>query len=140
MKLICVDKVREGYLNKGIEHYIERINHHKYFDVHRVKKSNPKKEGIDILDKLKEGSYVVVLSEEGKEFTSIEFSDFIKNNNRDITYIIGGTDGLSDKVKERADLVMSLSKMTFTHEMAQLFFLEQIYRHQMIKSGRSYHR
>lgn len=140
MELICVDKVREHYLQQGIEHQLHRIEHHKYFNVIRVKKSNPKKEGVDIIDKLRDGSYVVVLSEEGKEFTSTEFSDFIKNSHHDITYIIGGTDGLSDDVKERANLVMSLSKMTFTHEMAQLFLLEQIYRHHMIQSGKKYHR
>jgi len=139
MKLICVDKVREGFIKEGVEHFLKSINYYSKFEIVRIKKSKPEREGPDILSKINNKPYIV-LSEEGKLLDSIQFSDLIKKLPRDTTFVIGGTDGLSNEIKSGAKEIISLSKMTFTHEMAQLFFLEQIYRHNMIIKNKKYHR
>jgi 23S rRNA (pseudouridine1915-N3)-methyltransferase len=83
------------------------------------------------------------LSEEGKQYTSMEFSKLLKATSQDkqsILFLIGGPEGISDSLKKKADMVLSLSKMTFTHEMARLFLIEQIYRADAISKNKTYHR
>ena len=80
-----------------------------------------------------------MLTEEGKEFTTREFSSYLGGIDRKIVFIIGGPYGISDEVKARADKLMALSKMTFTHEMARMIFLEQLYRALNLLNGGAYH-
>ncbi|NTV24118.1 MAG: 23S rRNA (pseudouridine(1915)-N(3))-methyltransferase RlmH [Nanoarchaeota archaeon] len=108
-----------------------------------VKDSSKAEEGNGIVKHIKPGSYVIALSEEGKAFSSIEFAKLMKQISDEkayLSFVIGGPDGLSEEVKNRADIIISLSKMTFTHEMCRLFLIEQIYRASMINTDRRYHR
>lgn len=100
------------------------------------------KEGEEILKAVKEGEVVVALDETGKELSSLEFSKFLgkfKDDGRSFCFVIGGPFGLARAVKARAQSIVSLSKMTFTHQMVRLFLLEQIYRGFCILQGKEYH-
>jgi len=120
---------------KDIENeYLKRMRD---VDVVEVKEEKDKGLGVDkilkneekrILDKLR--GFVVVLDEKGKEMNSNEFARFVneKRLRGDITFVVGGTYGLSQNIKNRADVVLSLSRMTLTHEMARILLLEQLYR------------
>jgi len=95
-----------------------------------------------ILQFNKPDDFVIAMDEKGKEFSSIEFSKIIKNHNDagvTLCFIIGGPYGLCDTVRSRANSIISLSKMTFTHNMARIFLIEQIYRGFCIISGKEYH-
>lgn len=100
------------------------------------------KEGKDILKIVGNSSQVIVLDERGKEFDSKQFSNFIQkgeDSGVSLCFVIGGAFGLSQEVKERATLMISMSKMTFTHQMIRVFLLEQIYRAFCIMRGKEYH-
>jgi 23S rRNA (pseudouridine1915-N3)-methyltransferase len=102
------------------------------------------KEGELLLSKVPNGSKIIALDEKGKMFSSPEFADVFRNygnqGNSDLTFIIGGADGLSGELKQKADLILSFSKMTFPHLMIRSFLIEQIYRANTIISGHPYHR
>jgi 23S rRNA (pseudouridine1915-N3)-methyltransferase len=102
------------------------------------------KEGELLISKVASGSKIIALDEKGKIFSSEEFATVIKNygnqGNSDLTFIIGGADGLSAQLKQKADLILSFSKMTFPHLMIRSFLIEQIYRANTIISGHPYHR
>jgi 23S rRNA (pseudouridine1915-N3)-methyltransferase len=146
LKLLCIGKIKDSSLLSLIQDYSTRISHEAKLDVLEIKDSNVSEEGkkiIESLDKIKDNKYVFTLSEEGKEFTSVELSERVKRivlDNKQIVFIIGGPFGLSEDVKKKADLILSLSKMTFTHEMARLFLLEQVYRAISIIKNKNYHK
>ena len=100
-------------------------------------------EGKRILKEIQPNQELILLDERGKIFSSIEFSEYITNhfnyNQRDLIFLIGGPYGFSDKVYERANSKMSLSKMTFSHQMVRMIFLEQLYRAATIIKGEPYH-
>jgi len=101
-----------------------------------------KEEGEMILRAIPGDEFVVALDEKGKEMNSIAFAEFLSeklDQGRAITFIIGGAFGLAEKVKERADLQLSFSKMTFTHQMIRIFLLEQLWRGFCIINGKEYH-
>ena len=137
MRLIAVGKVKEKYLKEGVNEFTERISHYTKLDIVEVKDMGVEKEGERIVSLLK--GFVVVLVIDGKEYSSMEFSQLLKKHNQ-ITFVIGGPEGLSQKVIEKADLKLSLSKMTFLHEMSRLILLEQIYRGYTILKGKKYHK
>ena len=142
IKIIAVGKIKENYVEEGIQEYLKRMKKRK-IELIEIKDSNKKNEGLDILNKIsKMGDYVkIALDEHGEELTSIEFSEFIKENlTKDMCFIIGGPDGIDDKVFEKVDHKFALSKMTFNHEMARLFLIEQLYRAFSIIDGKKYHR
>jgi len=139
VKLICVGKVKEGFIKGGISHYLTRLKTSR-LKIVEVADSNPEKEGAIILSKIKEEDYVIALSEKGSSTSSTEFAFMLSDVEKNFVFIIGGPDGLDEKVIKRANEVTSLSKMTFTHEMARLILLEQIYRAVQINEGRPYHR
>ena len=139
-KIVAVGRVKERYLQEGIFEYVKRIGAFDNIGIVEVKDSNVATEGERILKAVGD-DYVVALAVNGKELSSEEFAAFVKkNSDKKVSYVIGGPVGLSGKVLERADYVLSLSKMTFTHEMARFFLVEQIYRAHMIIAGRKYHR
>ncbi len=137
-KIICIGKVREKSILETINEYSKRID----LEIIELKDSNPAEEGKKILEKLDKinSKYVFVLSEEGKELSSVEFSQKLKKIEQPVIFVIGGPYGLSDEAKKKADFLISLSKMTFTHEMARLFLVEQIYRAESIIDGKKYHK
>ena len=80
------------------------------------------------------------MSEEGREYSSVEFAAFLKKVDTKVTFVIGGADGLTDEVKQSGDLLWSLSKLTFPHEVARMLLFEQLFRANDINSGGKYHR
>ena len=137
LKLICVGKLKD-YKDK-IDEYSKRINHYSKFEVLELKDSDPKAESKKILEKIG-NEYVIVLSEEGKNLSSVEFANTLQKINKDIVFIIGGPYGIDDSIRKKADLILSLSKMTFPHDMARLVFIEQLYRAHTIMKNEKYHK
>lgn len=141
IKLIVIGRIREKYINTGIEEYLKRLNIFCKLDIVELKDRGIIEDTKNIIEILK--SYnknkIYILDERGDEKTSIEFSELIKKQEEEIIFVIGGAFGVDEKIKKDFNLI-SLSKMTFTHEMARLFLLEQIYRGFMILNNKSYHK
>ena len=138
IKLICIGKVKEAYIKEGIAEFAKRLQPLTRFEVLEIKDSNPKQEGEDILAKIKGPAFL--LDETGVEYSSESFAQFLKKQEeKDITFVIGGPNGFDENLKKRFPRI-ALSKMTFTHEMARLFFIEQLYRAFMILNHRLYHK
>ena len=150
IQIIWVGKTSNGSINNLIKEYLDRLKPFAKIDVYEVKDPKLKsiqesqlKEKNDILKLIKDSSYLICLDETGEQFNSINFSNKIcqlKNKAiNNISFIIGGSFGIDAELLEKADLILSLSKMTFTHEMIRPFLIEQIYRAFMIESGSKYH-
>lgn len=151
--LTVIGKMDDKTLSQLLDKYEKRIVHYIPFekeiieDVKNVKSlsENEQKvlEGNKILKSIQPGDYVILLDEKGKELTSRDFAQFIEKKMQTIAkrivFVIGGPYGFSDEVYVRADEKLSLSKMTFTHEMVRLIFTEQLYRAMTILSGEPYH-
>ncbi len=151
--IIAVGRTTTGYINEGINHYMDRLRHYLPIellvipDVKATKAMTEAKqkdaEGKAILAALQQGDNVILLDERGRQKTSREFSEMIveKMNRglRRLVFVIGGPYGFSADVYARADSQLSLSRMTFTHEMVRLFFTEQVYRAMTIIRGEPYH-
>ncbi len=151
--LIHCGKNEDSYLITGIEKYEKRLTH--YLPIETVylpalkntsalsKEEQKEKEGLAILSKLINTDFIVLLDEKGKNFTSVEFSNFIEKHQiggtRRIVFITGGPYGFSDQVYKKANTKLSLSAMTFSHQMVRLFFIEQLYRAMTILKGEPYH-
>ena len=151
-ELILVGKTVNKHFNAGINDYVERIGHYMPFSIitipelkntKNLSESQQKdREGELILKQIQSTDTVVLLDEHGKEFRSIEFGDWIQkkqNTARRLIFVIGGPYGFSNDVYERANEKISLSKMTFSHQMVRLIFTEQIYRACTIIKGEPYH-
>lgn len=150
---IFLGKTKDSFLSTGIAEYSKRLSH--YTD-HSIKLLKNKKKGQSSTAKVKEdegqyllsnvtaGAYIVALDFGGKQYSSEQFADLIsgweRRSIKKVCFLIGGPDGLSDEVKNRADMLFSLSNMTFTHDMVRLFLLEQLYRAYTIKAGEKYHK
>jgi 23S rRNA (pseudouridine1915-N3)-methyltransferase len=143
-------KTREKYLNDGIRDYAERLSRFVQVEFIITKTSGgntrelqKKQESDRLLEKCGDASMLVVLDPAGVEIDSEDLarrlSGWVDRGLRDIYFVLGGHYGLHDDILRRADLVLSLSRMTFTHEMSRLILLEQLYRCCMINAGRSYH-
>ena len=151
--LLTIGKTTTPYLKEGIEEYICRISRMIQFemrnlpDVKTSKKLTPElqkiSEGEMILSQFQGGDHVVLLDERGKEFTSRQFSEFIERQtmavSKNLYFVVGGPYGFSQGVYDRANSMMSLSKMTFPHEMVRMFFVEQLYRACAISRNLPYH-
>lgn len=99
------------------------------------------KEALALEKKLLKGDYICLLDESGEEYTSVGFANWLREitNQRSLTFIIGGVYGTAERIKQRADLVLRLSSMTFTHQMTRLFLYEQLYRAYTILKNKKYH-
>jgi len=137
IRIIAVGKVKERYIIEGISEYLKRLKPFVKVDVIELKDGGLKKEAEKIANHLSSSTFV--LDERGKQFSSLEFADMIKKIEGEITFVIGGADGIDESIKQKSK-TLSLSKMTFLHEMTRLILLEQIYRSYMINSNRSYHK
>lgn len=155
--VIYVGNTKEKYLLDAMDEYKKRLSQYCKLSLIELKEyklseepSNSEiemaknEEGKKILENLKDKSFKISLCIEGKQFSSEEFAETIENKTSvgfsKITFIIGGPYGLSDEVKNKSDLKMSLSKMTFTHRMAKVLLLEQLYRAENILAGGKYHK
>jgi len=141
INLIAVGKVKDRMLSDKIDDFSSRLQFDTKFTIQEIKDSDKDTEGQKITEIMNaSNAYSIAMSEEGREFTSEEFARFIQNAGRTINFCIGGHHGLSDIVKSSAKSTLSLSRMTFTHEMARLLLVEQIYRAVSIIKNRNYHR
>lgn len=151
--LLVVGKTASSFMSRGIEEYKIRVNRYVGFDILSIsdlkstrgltEMQQKEKEGEMLLASLTPSDTVILLDEKGREYTSREFADFqasmMNRGVKRLVYVIGGPYGFSQKVYDRADGKISLSRMTFSHEMARLFFCEQLYRAMTILRGEPYH-
>lgn len=157
VKLITVGKLKEKYLKDGISEYVKRLGRFTKFESielpdektpDNARESENKlileKEGRLILSKVGDRDYVIALAIEGKQFPSEQFAKEIEQatlkGHSEITFIIGGSLGLSLEVKKRANQLMSFGLLTFPHQLMRLVLVEQIYRAFMIQQGSPYHK
>ncbi|PHN01406.1 23S rRNA (pseudouridine(1915)-N(3))-methyltransferase RlmH [Flavilitoribacter nigricans] len=148
-----IGKTNEKYLNAGIEIYAKRLGHYLPFemevlpDVRQAKHLSAdqlkQKEGEYLLNRLKTDDLLILLDENGKQFGSVDFAAYLDRQlqmpYRRLIFQVGGAFGFSDAVYQRANAKLALSKMTFSHQMVRLFFLEQLYRAMTILRNEPYH-
>ena len=156
INIICVGKLKEDYLKNAISEYSKRLSKYSNLNIielqdeklpnkinDTIKEKKKKKEGEKIISQIKKDSYTMVLDLKGKEMTSEDFSKKIDNIGVNgfstINFIIGGTLGLSNEVLEKANELVSFSKMTFPHQLIRVFLLEQIFRAFKISNNETYH-
>ena len=153
IKKISIRKTDTDYLKQGIEEYETRIKRLVPFEsiqIPAAKSSSQMnvnitkgKEAEKVMHYLAPSDFVVLLDEKGKELRSIEFADFLRakfnSSIKTLVFVTGGPFGFDDSLKTRADFMLSLSKMTFSHQMVRLFFSEQLYRALTILNNESYH-
>lgn len=154
IKIIALGKVREKYLSAGIDEFQKRLKPYVNLEIVElnqleIKDENLtdkilKEEGEKILSNIKSESYVITLEINGKSLSSVEFSQKIEKlmieGTEEIIFVIGSSCGLSKNVSDRANLKLSMSKMTFLHNFARLILLEQIYRAFKIMKNETYHK
>lgn len=150
IRLVMVAKSERGFVAEGLRHYVERIRRMEPIEelvLADAGKGDPawqqRTESERILGALKPGERVVVLDERGKLLTSAAFAQRIgawrDQGVRDLAFVIGGAYGMTDEVRQRADLVLSLSPMVFPHQLVRVLFAEQLYRAFSILKGTGYH-
>lgn len=147
--VIQIGKTKESFWQEACGEYAKRLGGLKITTLKEVSPSKTvtiekclKEEGRSIISSIADGHFVVVLDEKGRQMDSKEFGKFFedkRDEGRAICFVIGGAFGLCDAVRQRADMVLSMSKMTFTHQMIRPFLLEQIYRGLSIADGKEYH-
>jgi len=153
IKLIVLGKTDSSQLNQMIDEYQNRLRHYIKFEIETIpdirnnknlsEKQQKEKEGEVILSKLGTSDFLVLLDENGKQYSSVEFSDYLqkKMNSglRQLVFVVGGPYGFSDAVYQKCQGKISLSKMTFSHQMVRLFMVEQLYRAFTILRNEPYH-
>lgn len=150
--LLVVGKTNDAHIEALVQNYQKRMTHYIPFTLQIIPELKNTKaltieqqkqaEGEQILRVITAATDLVLLDEHGKEFRSIEFADYIQQKmtaGRDVVYVVGGPYGFSQAVYQRANGKISLSKMTFSHQMVRLFFVEQLYRAMTILRGEPYH-
>ncbi len=138
--MVTVGSPNLSFAKQGIAEYMKRIS--RFADVEMIHIKEDKKTTNKIL-KICEKKFVVLLDEKGKQFSSQELADFLeqkKNQSQDLCFVIGGPDGHEQAVRERADYVWSMSKLTFPHDIAMMLLVETLYRSLSINAGHPYHR
>ena len=154
IKIIALGKIKEKYLKSGIDEFLKRLTPYASVSVFElnpieIKDENLKDkilldEGEKILSNIKPLDFVITLEIEGQQFSSEDFAQKIKdltnNGTQEIVFVIGSSCGIGKNVSTRANLKMSMSKMTFLHEFARLILIEQIYRAFKINKGEKYHK
>ena len=144
IKIICLGKIKEKYLTECIQDYQNRIKKYHKIEVIELKdENNLKKEEQSILAHLKPQDFIITLEIDGKELTSVELASLIEKtflSASTITFVIGSSLGLSNKIKEKANVSLSFSKLTFPHGLFRGIVLEQIYRAFKINNNENYHK
>jgi 23S rRNA (pseudouridine1915-N3)-methyltransferase len=155
MKIVLLQtgKTSEKYINEGVTNFAVRLQKYSVFDIVTLTdirntrnmpvKEQKLREGEKIIQFLRNDDYIVVLDEHGKEFTTVEFSEKLEKifmlQKKRIVFVIGGAYGFSEEVLSKADLRLSLSRMTFSHQVVRLLFMEQLYRVFTVLKGEPYH-
>lgn len=154
IKIIALGKIKEKFLKAGIDEFLKRLTPYasiEIIEIHAIEIKDEnltnkvlEEEGQKILSHIKPQSYVITMEIKGKMFSSEEFAQKIEELTNDgtseIVFVIGSSCGISSIVSERANLKMSMSKMTFLHQFARLILVEQIYRAFKIIKGETYHK
>ena len=153
IKLIVIGKTKSKFLLDGENEYQKRLRHYCKFSELIIpdiknggklsKKELKEKEGNLILASIKNSDYVILLDDKGLELSSIGFSEFLNkkmvSSTNELVFVVGGAFGFSENVYKRANTKLSLSKMTFSHQMVRMIFKEQLYRAFTILKGEKYH-
>lgn len=153
IKIICIGKTELNYLREGCKQYFEKLTHYcpiEYIEIPENKKNKSLqikeqkiREGKLIINALDASDKLILLDEKGESYTSLEFSQFIQKqintSLKKIVFVIGGAYGFSEEIYKKADAMISLSPMTFSHQMVRLIFLEQLYRGFSILKNEPYH-
>ena len=156
ISIVAAGKLKEKYLTEGIKEFLKRLTPFANVNIIEINeekmKDNPSEaekqqvlaqEGQRLLKQVPEGSYLIVLDVYGKNLSSeelaVKIDSLALNGKSHITFLIGGAFGLSQEVRQAADLLLSFSNMTFTHQMVRLLLVEQIYRSFKINRGEKYH-
>ena len=153
IKLVCIGKTGKDFLVAGEKEYLDRLKHYVQLerleipDIKNAKKLSFQQikelEGKEILSKVGISDRVFLLDERGKSYSSVTFSQFIQNQfnkgGKSIVFVIGGAYGFSDEVYSRTSGKISLSEMTFSHQMIRMIFFEQVYRAMTILNNEPYH-
>ncbi|RLB77739.1 MAG: 23S rRNA (pseudouridine(1915)-N(3))-methyltransferase RlmH [Deltaproteobacteria bacterium] len=153
LRLICVGKLSESWQRNAADDYAGRLQRYFPLDIIELKEEKGgrkgdtkgllKREGVRILEKIPEQTFLIALDERGRNLESEQLAELLSvemlHSGRDWCLVIGGPYGLDEEVRKRADLILSLSKMTFTHQMARVFLLEQLYRSCTIIKNEPYH-
>ena len=154
IKVVCVGKIKDKYLNDGIREYLKRLNGYCSVEIIELKDEKIVNNNCDdkireiesnrILEKIADRDFVFLLDLQGKDFTSEQFAkkmdDLISGGVGNFCFVIGGSLGVSEILRKRANFMVSFSKLTFTHQMIRLFLLEQIYRCFKIINNETYHK
>lgn len=150
IKILCVGKIKERFYNDAINEYLKRLSKYTKIeiievpDVFEQNVENIKKKEKELLKKhISEKDYVITLEIEGKNLDSREFSKKIEDTliiNSNIVFIIGGSYGIDEEIKNRSNYALSFSKFTFPHQLFRVILLEQIYRAFKIINNESYHK
>ncbi|WKY42894.1 23S rRNA (pseudouridine(1915)-N(3))-methyltransferase RlmH [Eubacteriaceae bacterium ES2] len=157
IQIICIGKLKEKFLRQALEEYVMRLSAYCRLEIIELKdevipdKASPSehyqvlnREGQRVLSKIKNNAYVICLDLEGQQLDSSEFSRHLENlaiqGKSNLVFLIGGSLGLSEEIKSKADLKLSFSKMTFPHQLFRVMLLEQIYRAFKIINNETYHK
>ena len=157
IRIVCIGKLKERYWSEAVEEYSKRLSRYCELEIVQLKEARlPDKasladeqnvifeEGQSILKNIKEGSQVITLEIKGKELSSEGLSAYLGElqleGKSDLTFVIGGSLGLSEQVSARADFKLSFSRMTFPHQMMRVILLEQIYRAFKLLRNETYHK
>ena len=143
INIICVGKIKEDYLSSMIDDYSKRVSKYHKLNIIELKDSDILSEGDLIIKNIKFGDFIVTMEIEGENLSSVEFSQKIDSwlmNYANITFIIGGSNGIDNRVKELANYKLSFGKNTFPHGVFRAILLEQIYRSFKIINNESYHK
>jgi 23S rRNA (pseudouridine1915-N3)-methyltransferase len=150
---LVIGKTEDSYLKEGIDKYIKRLKHYIKFEMielpelkntkHLTEDQQKAKEAEIISKQLSSTDYIILLDEKGQEYTSVQFSGLVSkkmlSSVQNLVFIVGGPYGFDNSLHMQATEKLSLSKMTFSHQMVRLFFVEQLYRAFSILKGEPYH-
>lgn len=142
--ILCVGKLKEDYMKKAVADYVTRLSKYCKTDIIEVPESDIPGEGDALLHKIPQNSAVIAMDLHGKMMDSPALASYIDSaatqGTSHFTFVIGGSDGISDKITSIAALRLCISPMTFTHQMTRLILAEQLYRCMKINSGEKYHK
>lgn len=153
IQLLVIGKTNQDFVQKGLDEFCGRLKHYIPFemdvipDIKNTKnlsfEQQKEKEGELILKNIQPGDYVVLLDERGREFSSVQFADYIEKKthivSKRLIFVIGGPYGFSRKVYDTCQEKISISRMTFSHQLIRLIFVEQVYRAMTILNNEPYH-
>ena len=143
IKIICVGKIKEKFYRDAIDEYLKRLSKYHKVNIIEINDSNIKNEAQEILKKIDNKDYIITMEIEGQQLSSTELSNLIDKtfiNYSNITFIIGGSDGLDDEIKKLSNYKLSFSKLTFPHQLFRVILLEQVYRSFKIINNETYHK